>query len=169
MGSVKNLCELCQSAANYHPDHLVLVWIFGGIQNKLQMDHNFNLIKKKHSNVEAISIDVQEFFENSEANLWYKLKSSKHYIAHLSDILRVFIMRKFGGIYLDLDALIIKPLPPAPNFVGRINENVANGVLKFQKNHPLGMFEFLANFFSHIMTLLYISNSMRVRIQTQLC
>ena len=148
MGSVKNLCGLCQSAAKYHPDYLVIVWIFGGIiPNKLKKDYNFNLIQKTHSNIKAILIDVQEFFENSDANnLWYKLKSSKHYIAHLSDILRVLILRKFGGIYLDLDVLIIKPLPPAPNFVGFVNdENVATAVLKFQKNHPLGMFEFLAN------------------------
>ena len=92
-------------------------------------------------------MDVQEFVENSEAkNLWHKVQSSKYYIAHLSDILRVLVLRQFGGIYLDLDALIIKPLPPAPNFVGVVKDGkVANGLLKFQKNHPLGMFEFLDN------------------------
>ena len=149
MDSVKKifLCEICQSAANYHPDHLVQVWMFGGIQKKLQKDHNFNIIQKHYSNVEAISMDVQEFVENSEAkNLWHKVQSSKYYISHLSDILRVLILKTFGGIYLDLDALIIKPLPPAPNFAGRqTDKSVACGLMKFQKNHPLGMFEFLDN------------------------
>ena len=92
-------------------------------------------------------MDAQEFVENSEAkNLWHKVQSSKYYISHLSDILRVLILRQFGGIYLDLDALIIKPLPPAPNFAGRqTDKSVASGLIKFQKNHPLGMFQFLDN------------------------
>ena len=123
------------------------MWIFGGIPKKLQKDPTFNLIQKRYSNVEAISMDVQDFIENSEAkNLWHKVQSSKYYISHLSDILRVLILRKFGGIYLDLDALIIKPLPPAPNFAGRPDtHHVACGLMKFQKNHPVGMFEFLDN------------------------
>ena len=66
------------------------MWIFGGIPKKLQKDPTFNLIQKRYSNVKAISMDVQEFVENSEAkNLWHKVKSSKYYISHLSDILRV--------------------------------------------------------------------------------
>ena len=123
------------------------MWIFGGIPKKLQKDPTFNLIQKRYSNVEAISMDVQEFIENSEAkNLWHKVQSSKYYISHLSDILRVLILKTFGGIYLDLDALIIKPLPPAPNFAGRPDtHHVACGLMKFQKNHPVGMFEFLDN------------------------
>ena len=71
-------------------------------------------------------------------------QTSKYYISHLSDILRVLIVKKFGGIYLDLDALILKPLPPAPNFVGRENDDyVAGGLIKFQKNHPLGLLNLL--------------------------
>ena len=144
--TLKQLCVI-ESAANYHPEHLVQVWIFGGISNKLQKDSDFKFIQTQYPNIKAISMDAQEFVEKSEAkNIWDKLRRSKYYISHLSDILRVLIVKNFGGIYLDLDALILKPLPPAPNFIGRENdEYVAGGLIKFQKNHPLGLFEYLDN------------------------
>ena len=125
---------------------MIQVWIFGGsISNKLQNDSDFKFIQTQYPNIKAISMDVQEFVEKSQArNIWDKLQSSKYYISHLSDILRVLIVKKFGGIYLDLDALILKPLPPAPNFVGRENDDyVAGGLIKFQKNHPLGLLNLL--------------------------
>ena len=49
----------------------------------------------------------------------FKLKQLWHY--------------QFGGIYLDLDALIVNPLPDIPNFIGRESvdrEFLAAGVLK---------------------------------------
>ena len=51
-------------------------------------------------------------------------------------------MKKFGGIYLDLDALVIKTFPNSENFIGfneiGINEfELAGGVMKFQMNHSI--------------------------------
>ena len=43
------------------------------------------------------------------------------------------MLHQFGGTYLDLDALIIQPLPDLPNFIGRESidhEFLAAGVLK---------------------------------------
>ena len=145
--TLKQLCVI-ESAANHHPQYLIQVWIFGhGFSNKLQEDSNFKFIQTQYPNIRAISMDVKKFVEKSEAqNLWNRLRSSKYYISHLSDVLRVLIVKNFGGIYLDLDALILKPLPPAPNFIGRENDDyVAGGLIKFQKNHPLGLFESLDN------------------------
>ena len=45
--------------------------------------------------------------------------SIKYYISHLSDVLRFLLLHQFGGTYLDLDALIVNPLPDIPNFIGR--------------------------------------------------
>ena len=125
---------------------MIQVWIFGvSISNKLQNDSDFKFIQTQYPNIKAISMDVEEFVKTSQAkNIWDKVQGSKYYISHLSDILRVLIVKKFGGIYLDLDALILKPLPPAPNFVGRENDDyVAGGLIKFQKNHPLGLLNLL--------------------------
>ena len=46
-------------------------------------------------------MDVEEFVKTSQAkNIWDKVQGSKYYISHLSDVLRVLIVKNFGGIYL---------------------------------------------------------------------
>lgn len=40
-------------------------------------------------------------------------------VAHSSDVLRYTTLYKFGGIYLDLDVLVLKPLNDLSNFAGR--------------------------------------------------
>ena len=48
-------------------------------------------------------------------------------------VLRFLVLHQFGGTYLDLDALIVNPLPDIPNFIGRESvdrEFLAAGVLK---------------------------------------
>ncbi len=46
--------------------------------------------------------------------------SSQFLVSHLSDVVRFLLLQKYGGTYLDLDALILRPLPEnVPNFVGR--------------------------------------------------
>ena len=77
--------------------------------------------------------DLRCFLHNLIFNLSYS-------VSHLSDLVRYLILYNFGGTYLDLDALIIKPLPNLTNFLGRESlqvEYLAAGVLRFQKHHPI--------------------------------
>ena len=84
---------------------------------------------------------MKDFIENSQLkNIWNKLQTSQYYVSHLSDVLRILILEEFGGVYLDLDALVIRPLPHDENFIG-LNEigfndyEVNGGVMKFQMNN----------------------------------
>lgn len=68
-----------------------------------------------------------------------KLSTSKHLIEHTSDLFRLIVLYKYGGIYLDTDAIVQKNLDELPaNFLGKeayegkkIN-GINNAVLGFQ-------------------------------------
>ncbi|XP_069956507.1 alpha-1,4-N-acetylglucosaminyltransferase [Cherax quadricarinatus] len=56
----------------------------------------------------------------------------------LSDAARAELLRRYGGTYLDLDALTLRPLPHLHNYVGRMDtEGINCGILSFPPRHPL--------------------------------
>ena len=68
-------------------------------------------------------------------------ETSSHYpLHHRSDLVRVAIMWKMGGIYLDLDCMVLRPLDCLPdNTIGMgssMKNWVENGVMAFQAGHP---------------------------------
>ena len=99
-------------------------------------DRNFEVIQKDYKNLFAKYVHVPSIIQDSPLEqLWKKndIQNSKYYISHLSDVLRFLLLHQFGGTYLDLDALIVNPLPDIPNFIGRESvdhEFLAAGVLK---------------------------------------
>lgn len=73
---------------------------------------------------------------------WYDLgllEQSQYPHVHLSDAVRVAIMYKQGGIYLDLDCIVLRPLHCIRNTAGYLSSLpswVENGVLSFDRSHP---------------------------------
>ncbi|KAK6643187.1 hypothetical protein RUM43_004690 [Polyplax serrata] len=60
------------------------------------------------------------------------LNGSKWPVSHSSDVLRYATLYKFGGIYLDLDVIVLKPLIKLRNFAGaESNTSVGSGILGF--------------------------------------
>jgi lactosylceramide 4-alpha-galactosyltransferase len=60
-------------------------------------------------------------------------------IEHASDIFRLATLYKFGGIYMDLDCLVMRPLTDLSNAVASEMLRpliIANGVIIFDKGHP---------------------------------
>ena len=134
----KELCVL-ESVAKYHPTNQVYLLLTSPIFE----DENFDIVKHKYGNLHAKYLHVPSLLYGSPiADLnWIEIiEDSKYSVSHLSDIIRYLILYNFGGTYLDLDALIIKPLPNLTNFLGRESlqvEYLAAGVLRFQKGHPI--------------------------------
>lgn len=62
-----------------------------------------------------------------------QLDDSKFPVSHASDILRYLTLWKYGGIYLDLDVIVLKSLEDLPpNYSGAESaDNVAAGVMSF--------------------------------------
>lgn len=57
-------------------------------------------------------------FNGTNLDSWYQQhgrdKTQKHLIVILADVLRMALLFKIGGAYLDLDMVSLAPLPPAP-------------------------------------------------------
>lgn len=60
---------------------------------------------------------------------------------HISDAVRLAFLWKYGGLYLDLDSLVLKPfLDNEENFIGiqyySVDDGINTAVMKFEKHHP---------------------------------
>ncbi|XP_067139800.1 lactosylceramide 4-alpha-galactosyltransferase-like [Centruroides vittatus] len=98
--------------------------------------NTFNL-----SNVQFKKITFEELLAETPLSEWYrqkKWKKSEYKINHLSDAARYALIWKFGGIYFDLDIVMLKPLSLVTNFILKENENtLANGILGMKRHHSL--------------------------------
>ena len=79
-------------------------------------------------------------FYNTESFFYdASYKKSQNSLVHLSDALRVLIVWKFGGFYLDLDYVIFNKLTQYENFVVSNNNGkygVTNNAFSFTPGHP---------------------------------
>ncbi|KAI3455822.1 hypothetical protein Pfo_012485 [Paulownia fortunei] len=77
------------------------------------------------------------------ASVWHDWKKTKYYPIHYSELIRLASLYKYGGIYLDSDILVLKPLSELNNTVGFENEpagKTLNGaVMAFRKHSPFIM------------------------------
>lgn len=102
--------------------------------------------------VQPVTPDLQFLFKGTPAEAWLnELKKGKKdpgqisLFQNLSNLIRLAVLYKYGGVYLDIDVVVLKPLSLLRNFIGaqcmdagnkhwtRLN----NAVLIFDMNHPL--------------------------------
>ncbi|XP_023247774.1 lactosylceramide 4-alpha-galactosyltransferase-like, partial [Copidosoma floridanum] len=89
----------------------------------------------RYDNVRVKRILVDDYIKESPLERWYEdgvLGTSRWPRSHMSDILRYLTLWRFGGVYLDLDVVIIKSLEDLSNFAGAEDwMDVAAGVIGF--------------------------------------
>jgi len=113
--------------------------------------------------VYPVAPDFSLLFNNTPAQAWLdRLKEGKvdpgtiPITQNLSNLLRLVILYKYGGIYLDLDVIILKDISSLRNSIGTQSVNATtkawrtlnNAVLIFDKGHPL-LLKFIEEFASH--------------------
>ncbi len=70
-------------------------------------------ILTSYSNVKPILINENFYFHGSRLEEWFnrgEWRNSPHEKNHMADYIRILTLHKGGGLYLDLDILILKPL-----------------------------------------------------------
>nr|GMC81556.1 lactosylceramide 4-alpha-galactosyltransferase [Ipomoea batatas] len=102
--------------------------------------------------ITAISPDFNYLFKNTAAYAWFgRLKRGNidpgevSIGQNLSNLLRLGLLYKFGGIYLDTDVIVLKSFEPLRNAIGAQTMNLEtrnwsrlnNAVMVFDKGHPL--------------------------------
>ncbi len=107
--------------------------------------------------VTVVPYDISSLADSLPGTTWLRsvLQSTNrapHALTHIADFLRLAVLYRFGGMYLDTDALWLADLSELPtNFIGKIDFlklepscdwciekrwYLANGVLSFRAFHP---------------------------------
>ncbi|XP_063725259.1 lactosylceramide 4-alpha-galactosyltransferase-like [Symsagittifera roscoffensis] len=97
-----------------------------------------------HLDIDDLAVDTPfEGFFHTERFLSSKITFNMP--VHASDIGRACLLWKFGGVYVDLDVIVLKTLDRAPQYVARTpHGGIANGILKFHAHSPMLM-RYLSN------------------------
>ena len=90
------------------PKRIIYVW-FGGTE-PLKVKKNIEDWQKKNPDFELLKIDETNFDVNAYAFTAQAYRLG--YYAFVSDVARIWAVNKFGGIYLDTDVHLLKPLEP---------------------------------------------------------
>ncbi|KAK4884084.1 hypothetical protein RN001_000355 [Aquatica leii] len=125
-----------ESAAFNNPnfDIHLLYASSGKLKNEGSLSDRLLQILQNYKNIKILSFDFQNLVKDSPAESLYKnkkIQSAAFPVIVASDISRLLILQKYGGIYLDLDVIVIKPLEKLGfNYAGlQSNKYVNNAVL----------------------------------------
>lgn len=85
------------------------------------------------------------------ASIWFEWKKTKFYSTHYSELVRLAALYKYGGIYLDSDIVVLKPLSSLHNSVGMEDQlagsSLNGAVMAFRRHSPFIM-ECLKEYYS---------------------
>ncbi|ONK79715.1 uncharacterized protein A4U43_C01F9300 [Asparagus officinalis] len=145
-----------QSIFKFHPDACLLI-----VSNSLSAKILRPLTLRGYM-ITILSPDFNFLFKNTPAEHWFlNLPRRAMNRQNLSNLLRLALLYKYGGIYMDADVIVLKSLSGFKNAIGaqaieagtgkwsRLN----NAVMIFDENHPLlhkFMEEFAKNFDGNI-------------------
>lgn len=86
-----------------------------------------------YDNVHLRNLNLNEYMDDTPAEEWFeteKLFSSNFLVGHMSDLLRLVTLYKYGGTYLDLDIFLLQSLDNLPkNFAAAEVVNLVNNAV----------------------------------------
>lgn len=104
---------------NPHLNIFILFVSLNGSRNEIPFQPSKALkIVLSFSNVNVNFLDLHEFAKNSPLETFIesgKLQSAKFVVSHTSDVLRLLVLWKYGGHYLDSDVIVKKNLDSLPS------------------------------------------------------
>lgn len=137
--SVRQACAI-ESTARYHPESKIRVLMF--TSRPFEDTHNLTGI---FDNVHVNVTTFEKIFEDTPLLQWYRNKEwngSRFKINHLSDASRLAVIWKYGGMYLDLDIVMLTSLSGfwhrnMANFLIKESDNsTCNSIFGFSRGHP---------------------------------
>ncbi|XP_049869413.1 lactosylceramide 4-alpha-galactosyltransferase-like [Pectinophora gossypiella] len=121
-----------ESAARAHPDWQVNL-LFVGPVTRERLTTGILSSLQSYKNVVIARVYFSEIVKDTplERLLSEKLlDKSEHRFAHTSDIIRLLLLWKFVGVYMDLDIVVIKPFDDLGlDFAGLEESTVRTGVM----------------------------------------
>lgn len=129
-----------ESAAVMNPNRIVyLLFASPGLfgVEKTESDRLVEALLS-YRNIHILHIDMDRFVKDTPVEyLWKtgKVHESKYTLTHMSDVFRLLLLWKYGGIYMDLDVIVIKSLESLPNnfAAAESGSKINNDVIGFSK------------------------------------
>ncbi|KAG5667862.1 hypothetical protein PVAND_015831 [Polypedilum vanderplanki] len=139
--SIDNPRQVCsiEAAARMNPDMEIYFYFFTNSTSLVLKYTKFLNILHSYSNIKIRYVNILEFINGTKIENFFKtdrVGKSPYRIEHTSDILRLLVLYKFGGLYLDLDVVSFYPvkLINKRNFICLEGDNLfANCILKFDR------------------------------------
>lgn len=147
-----------ESLFKWHPSGCLLI-----VSKSIDSSRGTQLLKPfsdKGFRVLAISPDFNYLFKETLAEAWFdnlkkgNIRPGKVSLGqNLSNLLRLALLYKFGGIYIDTDIIVLKNFSKLRNSIGAQTvdsetgswSRLNNAVMIFDKNHPL-LLKFIEEF-----------------------
>lgn len=151
--SARQACGI-ESAARAHPQSDVTIYteatpqgaLINMTKGRIGMEPNCEITKEVLRQLKNIKVVPGNLMDHLiDTPLWSLheagyLGESTSPLVHRSDAVRVALLWKKGGIYLDLDCITLKSLEHLHNTVGTVNDFLPNwlenGVMAFHAEHP---------------------------------
>ncbi|XP_076267036.1 lactosylceramide 4-alpha-galactosyltransferase-like isoform X2 [Rhynchophorus ferrugineus] len=130
-----------ESAALLNPNRMIYFLYFSPDSQSTESSRILRMLQS-YSNIKFLHVNMDKFVEGSPVdNFWKsrKIHTGKYPLSHSSDVIRYLLLWKYGGIYADLDVVVVKNLDTLPeNFAGAEDQrNLNSGVMGFSK-HGIG-------------------------------
>ncbi|XP_057435204.1 uncharacterized protein LOC130727921 isoform X1 [Lotus japonicus] len=125
------------------------------LSRTLDSTHGHRILKPlldRGFRVQAVSPDFSFLLKGTPAEAWFhQLRKGKKdpgeipLFQNLSNLIRLAVLYKYGGVYLDTDFLVLKPLTGLRNCIGAQSMDLGSkqwtrlniAILIFDMNHPL--------------------------------
>lgn len=118
--TAREACAI-ESAALHNPRLTVFV-LFAGATHRMYSGDPWIRSLNFYKNIRLRRLNLLRYAAGSPIEKWIKLGKiykSKYLFPHASDLLRYLTLYKYGGIYLDLDVVVLRSLEKMPpNFTG---------------------------------------------------
>uniref|UniRef100_L7M001 Putative secreted protein n=1 Tax=Rhipicephalus pulchellus TaxID=72859 RepID=L7M001_RHIPC len=134
-----------ESAARLNPDWTVYLLSVAHGEEALKDNatSSFSQLLTSIPNVVMGTIKPQEVFQGTPLESWYEsgiLNKSAYPVEHLADALRLAVVYKEGGVYLDIDVIVMRSLDSLPPCVCQAPVNggdmVGNAFFAFHRGDP---------------------------------
>ncbi|XP_062187339.1 uncharacterized protein At4g19900-like [Phragmites australis] len=139
-----------ESLLKQHPEACVVM-----LSEKLELKFFKEFVKEGYKVTVAVP-NLDELLDSTPthvfASVWYEWQQTEYYPLHYSELVRLAALYKYGGIYIDSDVIVLKPLTLFRNSIGATkevyrNSSFSGAVLAFEKQRPF-LVECLKEFYS---------------------
>ncbi|XP_028222632.1 uncharacterized protein At4g19900 isoform X2 [Glycine soja] len=138
-----------ESLLFHHPDACVVVF-----SETVELDFFKDSFVKDGYKVAVAMPNLDELLKDMPAHIfasvWFEWKKTNFYSTHYSELIRLAALYKYGGIYLDSDIIVLKPISFLNNSVGMEGHGAGsalNGAVMSFPRHSLFVKECLEEFY----------------------